>query len=97
MYIKEGENRTREMGGTLFIGRESMYIHLEVSRRGAYEEDHFSDHVGKSFSRIRVYTDRLDRVPTASRPGRSEADEAYHIHIHTRCAVESSDMLIFGE
>ncbi len=45
-----------------------MYIHSAAYEYCTYVDDHFRDHVGKSFSRMRVYTDRLDRVATASKP-----------------------------
>lgn len=42
-----------------------------------YGSDHLRDHVGRSFSSISVYTERVEDVPTASRPdtGEKPSDE----------------------
>lgn len=78
------------------IGDE-RYIHGAVLKRVAYVKDHFMDHVGRSFSRISVYTDRVERVPTARRPGTGKALTVVERQIITGNAVEGSNMLIFGE
>lgn len=63
-----------------------MYIH-KSKECIAYVDVHFKDHVGRSFSRIRVYTDRVDCVPTASKPGGGEGEERQQTGVHTRHAV----------
>lgn len=76
------------------IGDE-RYIHCAVSKCVAYVKDHFMDHVGRSFSRMRVYTERVDRVPTARRPRTGQELTAKRREIITRHAVEGRDLLIF--
>ena len=66
IYMRDGENRTRDRVGTLFDNE--INVHTPMFMCSAYVDDHFKDHVGRSFSRIRVYTDRLEGVPTASSP-----------------------------
>ena len=54
IYIREGAKRTREGAATL-----KQLIRTEMLQGiGAYETVHFCDQVGRSFSRIRVYTER---------------------------------------
>jgi hypothetical protein len=56
------------------------------------------DHVGRSFSRIRVYTERPSWVPTARRPGRGDETRRVKERIGcTRLCVEGSYGMVFRE
>ena len=66
MYISEGEKRSLVNPDILWhedCEKRSMSLNIL-----AYGKDHLRDHVGRSFSRTSVYTDRADVVPTDNNP-----------------------------
>jgi hypothetical protein len=63
--VREGAKRANE--GVVALRR--FRERLDAGEIGnAYVKNRFSDHVGRSFSRIKVYTDRQSLLPTASSP-----------------------------
>lgn len=52
MYMREGENLERMGLGTL--EQKVGFAYIDSVSRGAHVDIHFSDQVGKSFSKVRV-------------------------------------------